>query len=1172
MRIEELVLKPFGCFSDLVLELEQDKSFHLFYGPNEAGKSTLLRALTGLFYGIPGNTPDAHSYLPGKLRVGVLVEDGNGEEKNFVRRKGNKDTLLDQNGQTLADREMDRLLNGVSKEIFSTMFGLNHADLQRGGQSLLENGGAVGESLFAAATGMTDLKDILTDLEKRASDLFTPRKTTSPLKKALNRYAELRKESRQESLEARQWVEQERQYHKTEQELQQLKERIVALNRNRNQLERIQRSMPLIARRRNLSNELEQLSGTLILNEDVIKKENLLVQTAESNRKEMKRAGTGIQKIQETLGTLKIPSELLEQAEGINELSQRLNSYRSWKNELPILQGKLEQLEQESLNGLREILPGAESLIQLEPLRLDQDTKILARALGNEYLSLKPELIHANDEAENLQSLLRANEEEINKIGQVTDTAELMHTLAVIRREGKLEEQLLEKRREIKGMRESLAQGVKCLGFFSGSPSDLPLFPVPLAETLKDFQQRFYALETSQKEWKQQRSHFHEELQRLTRELQEIALGRRIPTEDELQTIRARREKGWQLIRLVWLEGEDPAEAYQSFDPDYPLHEAYEKTVHEADEVADQMRWEAASVGKQQALLQAVENCRGKAQEAEENLQGVGERLIQTQQNWENLWKPMAIVPLSPLEMLEWRDDYFKLIQEMEQLKKTEHSLEELEEQIQQMKDRLILLLEPMGVQQIEENESLAEIMEKAEDLCTEIDTVRQSSEQLKRDQLQLQKRYQGTLDEKEKAERKVKAWTKEWEGLLQSMHLPQNSRPEVVLARIEKLEQVFHGFEQTVLLNTQIEQISQQCSLFATDTDRLLEMLPEVSRGIPKDRSVLELKTKLDRAREDSVRQNTLREQMKQEEENLNDAGAALAEAMKEIENILTQNLCKNQAEFETAVGRSRLYLDRQRKREEIDEQLENGGEGLSLQEILQEAGEAQADLLAARLEDLQQTLKETKAKHDEVWENYVLMRNAYDEKVQGNASEAADAETEAQSTLAEIQTLSGEYMRFKLSAVILRCAIEQYREKNQGQLISRAGELLCAVTAGSFAGLKVDYDEKDRPVLTGIRCNGQEVGIEGMSDGTQDQLYLALRIAALEQYLEEGEPIPFIVDDILINFDELRSKETLKILAELSKRTQIVFFTHHRRLVDLAKESIPASYLAVYELGALE
>ena len=70
-------------------------------------------------------------------------------------------------------------------------------------------------------------------------------------------------------------------------------------------------------------------------------------------------------------------------------------------------------------------------------------------------------------------------------------------------------------------------------------------------------------------------------------------------------------------------------------------------------------------------------------------------------------------------------------------------------------------------------------------------------------------------------------------------------------------------------------------------------------------------------------------------------------------------------------------------------------------------------------------------------------------------------------------------------------------------------------------------------------------------MSDGTCDQLYLALRLALLESYLSDHEPIPFIVDDILIQFDDDRAVASLKALAELSKNTQVIFFTHHEHLV---------------------
>jgi uncharacterized protein YhaN len=85
------------------------------------------------------------------------------------------------------------------------------------------------------------------------------------------------------------------------------------------------------------------------------------------------------------------------------------------------------------------------------------------------------------------------------------------------------------------------------------------------------------------------------------------------------------------------------------------------------------------------------------------------------------------------------------------------------------------------------------------------------------------------------------------------------------------------------------------------------------------------------------------------------------------------------------------------------------------------------------------------------------------------------------------------------------------------------------------------------------GIRNKDEKVEDSGMSDGTTDQLYLALRIASIENYVKDNEPIPFIVVDILVHIDDERSKETLKVLSELPNHTQIIFFTHHYRLIEL-------------------
>jgi uncharacterized protein YhaN len=75
-------------------------------------------------------------------------------------------------------------------------------------------------------------------------------------------------------------------------------------------------------------------------------------------------------------------------------------------------------------------------------------------------------------------------------------------------------------------------------------------------------------------------------------------------------------------------------------------------------------------------------------------------------------------------------------------------------------------------------------------------------------------------------------------------------------------------------------------------------------------------------------------------------------------------------------------------------------------------------------------------------------------------------------------------------------------------------------------------------------------------MSSGTRDQLYLALRLASLEKFMEGSEPMPFIVDDILVDFDDERSESALIALSQIAKKTQVIMFTHHSRVVEQARK----------------
>ena len=133
---------------------------------------------------------------------------------------------------------------------------------------------------------------------------------------------------------------------------------------------------------------------------------------------------------------------------------------------------------------------------------------------------------------------------------------------------------------------------------------------------------------------------------------------------------------------------------------------------------------------------------------------------------------------------------------------------------------------------------------------------------------------------------------------------------------------------------------------------------------------------------------------------------------------------------------------------------------------------------------------------------------------------------------------------------------------------MVKHAGECFAVLTHGSFEGLRTDFNEKDEPVLTGIRPNGERVHVEGMSSGTRDQLYLALRLASLERFMESSEPMPFIVDDILVDFDDERCEAALSVLAELAQKTQVILFTHHSRVVEQARRLEGKQQVYIHDL----
>ena len=85
-------------------------------------------------------------------------------------------------------------------------------------------------------------------------------------------------------------------------------------------------------------------------------------------------------------------------------------------------------------------------------------------------------------------------------------------------------------------------------------------------------------------------------------------------------------------------------------------------------------------------------------------------------------------------------------------------------------------------------------------------------------------------------------------------------------------------------------------------------------------------------------------------------------------------------------------------------------------------------------------------------------------------------------------------------------------------------------------------------------------------MSDGTRDQLFMALRLSALDMYLDQASPLPFIADDLFVNYDDERSAAGFHALGELARKTQVIFLTHHAHLVPRIRRALGQDVNAIH------
>ena len=130
---------------------------------------------------------------------------------------------------------------------------------------------------------------------------------------------------------------------------------------------------------------------------------------------------------------------------------------------------------------------------------------------------------------------------------------------------------------------------------------------------------------------------------------------------------------------------------------------------------------------------------------------------------------------------------------------------------------------------------------------------------------------------------------------------------------------------------------------------------------------------------------------------------------------------------------------------------------------------------------------------------------------------------------------------------ARLVREADRRFRDEHQPDLLLRAAGHLCRITRGRY-----DRIELGGPGDEGLHLRGpaaaapRQVG-EALSQGTREQVYLALRLAIVDHLDADGERLPLFMDETLVNWDAWRRERAFQLVERVAERRQVFLFTCH-------------------------
>ncbi|WP_437325025.1 AAA family ATPase [Sorangium sp. So ce381] len=1327
MKILELHLLAFGPFTDLRLDFSSPSpGLHVVYGPNEAGKSTALRAIRGLLYGIPHITPDAHLHHNTDLRVGGRLAGRGDAALALVRRKGRVKTLRDPDDNPLDDAALAPVLGGVTEELFRTSFGLTHETLRQGAEALLQGKGDVGQSLFGAGLGGPGLQQLLTTLRQEADEIFTPQARTRPLNEAIKAFEAARNGARSAAHPPADWTRKRQEIDEQRAEQERVDAELRALRSTDKRLRRALRVLPLLEARRAILGRRAALGHVVLLPESAQRDREDAQDRAADASAQASRLRADIAELEARHAALEVPASLADlDAGAVDGLVTRLGSHRKAAVDLPRVRAELHGVEEDARAILRRLgrdasLAGGDDPERLEAMRVDVATEARIKKLARERgaAEAKPR------EVERLLSAHRARRDacarRLAELPSGEDPAPLRGALSRAQKQGDLEHRLREAAaaaaqlaRDADAQRDrlGLAAARRARLDAGDAPEGRPLsaaeasaLPVPLPETVDRAAAQWGALARERERLGERAAEIEARLRESAREIDALQRAGAVPTEADLAEARERRDAAFKaLVRalqakagaraaaatihtatLFDIGADAPASPGARRRPSLAARdeppaargkpEDYADLVRATDALADRLRREADRVARLARLL--ADETRAQADQAQLAAEraALARRAEEAEAAWLELWRPAGVAPRSPEEMRGWLGRYAALTATVDRLRAAEAEAEALRARMQAHAAELHAAIQgaraapgasrgdAAGVGARSDAAAvgargdaagapedaparLPALVEAAEQELAAIEGAARERKELLRERKELEREIEDLEREQAQHARALEAWRAEWAEGVRPLGLPGDASADEATAILDELGALFRKADSAAHERRRVRGMERDARAFAADVAELASRHAPDLAPLPADQAADQLIKRHHKARADLRERGEIARSLADKRRELDQQEARRAAAEARLAKLFEAAGVPRGGDDAADVAALSLAEERSREARRLDRELvENegklleAGEGAGIAALEQETAGVERDALALELDRAEERLA---ALEDERRRIDRALGSLEQEREHLRATVgAAEAAAEAQICLSHLRGEVRRYVRARLAAVLLEREIERYRERNQGPILARASALFHRLTLGAFAGLRVGYDESEQAILRCVRAAAsvagvggaaaarapapdgaaepvttpadaaaepvkaladaaaepakasvdaaaepakapadaaaeparapvqREVDVTGLSDGTRDQLYLALRLASLEHHARTGEPMPLILDDILIHFDDDRARAALAVLGELAGTTQVLFFTHHARLCELAREAVPADVLREHRL----